>query len=47
VKRLAAVAVVIAACGRAAGGDRTVLELANWAEVREAELENGRSARSS
>jgi multiple sugar transport system substrate-binding protein len=39
-RRLAAAALVIAACGRAAGGDRTVLELANWAEVREADLEN-------
>ncbi|MGH7613582.1 MAG: ABC transporter substrate-binding protein, partial [Gemmatimonadales bacterium] len=38
-RRLAAAVLVIAACGRAAGGDRTVLELANWGEVREAELE--------
>jgi multiple sugar transport system substrate-binding protein len=36
---LVAVAVA-AACGRAAGGDRTVLELANWADYLEADLEN-------
>lgn len=38
-RRLAAVALV-AACGGATDGDRTVLELANWADYREADLEN-------
>jgi len=37
---LAVAALAVAACGRDAGGDRTVLELANWAEAREADLES-------